>query len=86
MVQTMIHRGPDNQSVRVYADNNCLLGHARLSIIDLSDTANQPMESGPYAIVFNGEVYNYREIRAELSRLGHTFVRQSDTLDIPSEV
>lgn len=79
MVQTMIHRGPDNQSVQVYADNHCVLGHARLSIIDLSETANQPMESGKYAIVFNGEVYNYKEIRAELSRLGHEFERQSDT-------
>jgi len=79
MVQTMIHRGPDNQSVRVYADNHCVLGHARLSIIDLSETANQPMESGKYAIVFNGEVYNYKEIRAELSRLGHEFELQSDT-------
>lgn len=79
MVQTMVHRGPDNQSVCVYADNHCLLGHARLSIIDLSETANQPMESGQYAIVFNGEVYNYLEIKAELTRLGHQFVRQSDT-------
>ena len=79
MVQTMRHRGPDNQSVRIYADHHCLLGHARLSIIDLSETANQPMEFGQYAIVFNGEVYNYREIRAELSRLGHVFLRQSDT-------
>ena len=79
MVQTMRHRGPDNQSVRIYADHHCLLGHARLSIIDLSETANQPMEYGRYAIVFNGEVYNYREIRTELSRLGHEFERQSDT-------
>ena len=79
MVQTMRHRGPDNQSVRIYADHHCLLGHARLSIIDLSETANQPMEFGQYAIVFNVEVYNYREIRAELSRLGHVFLRQSDT-------
>ena len=79
MVQAMIHRGPDNQSAQVYADNHCVLGHARLSIIDLSETANQPMESGQYAIVFNGEVYNYREIKAELSRLGHVFERQSDT-------
>ena len=79
MVQAMIHRGPDNQSVRVYADQTCMLGHARLSIIDLSETANQPMDCSQHAIVFNGEVYNYREIRAELSRLGHVFERQSDT-------
>ena len=79
MVQAMIHRGPDNQSVRVYADQTCMLGHARLSIIDLSAAANQPLEYNQYAIVFNGEVYNFREIRQELVAKGHQFQLDSDT-------
>jgi asparagine synthase (glutamine-hydrolysing) len=79
MVMTMQHRGPDNQSVKVYAENRCVLGHARLSIIDLSESANQPMEYGDYAIVFNGEIYNFREIKKELAALGHKFLLDSDT-------
>ena len=58
MVQAMYHRGPDNQEVKVYPEHECMLGHARLSIIDLSAAANQPLEFNQYAIVFNGEVYN----------------------------
>lgn len=79
MVMTMEHRGPDNQSVRLYPECHCLLGHARLSIIDLSADANQPMEYQHYAIVFNGEVYNYQEIRADLEKEGHVFQYHSDT-------
>ena len=58
-----------------------VLGHARLSIIDLSDDGNQPMydkNTGNW-IVFNGEVYNYQEIRSELSKLGHEFYSNTDT-------
>lgn len=79
MVQTMKHRGPDNQSVKVYPENDCMMGHARLSIIDLSESANQPMEYEQYVIVFNGEIYNYQEIKSELMAAGHEFCRQSDT-------
>lgn len=79
MILTMKHRGPDNQSVSVFPESRCLLAHARLSIIDLSESANQPMIHEHYAIVFNGEVYNYREIKAELQQEGHVFLRQSDT-------
>lgn len=79
MVMAQEHRGPDNQSVRLYPDCHCLLGHARLSIIDLSADANQPMEYQHYSIVFNGEVYNYQEIREELIQKGHVFLYQSDT-------
>lgn len=79
MVMSLKHRGPDNQSVRMYPDSHCLLGHARLSIIDLSANANQPMEYLRYSIVFNGEVYNFQEIRDELVRAGHVFLHQSDT-------
>lgn len=79
MVQAMLHRGPDHQEVMVFPDNECMLGHARLSIIDLSEAANQPLEYNQYAIVFNGEVYNFREIRQELIAKGHHFILDSDT-------
>ena len=79
MVMTMHHRGPDYQDVKIYEDSNCALGHARLSIIDLSASANQPMEYGNYSIVFNGEIYNFKEIRKELEQLGHQFALDSDT-------
>ena len=72
-------RGPDFQAV--YADSHALLGHTRLSIIDTSTAANQPFEdlSKRYVIVFNGEIYNYREIKAELIQKGYNFKSQSDT-------
>lgn len=79
MVQSMVHRGPDHQEVKVYPEHDCMLGHARLSIIDLSAAANQPMEYNQYVIVFNGEVYNFREIRQELEIKGHQFQLDSDT-------
>ena len=79
MVQAMLHRGPDHQEVKVYPEHECMLGHARLSIIDLSAAANQPLEYNQYAIVFNGEVYNFREIRQELVAKGHQFQLDSDT-------
>lgn len=79
MVKSMIHRGPDSQDVKIYPDQLCMLGHARLSIIDLSSEANQPLEYGQYVIVFNGEIYNYKEIRQELMDLGHSFRLNSDT-------
>lgn len=79
MIATIRHRGPDANDV--WTDGTCGLAHARLSIIDLSSAAGQPMPShdGKYRIVFNGEIYNYQEIRAELSRRGCTFRTQSDT-------
>ncbi len=79
MVQSMIHRGPDHQEVKLFPEHNCMLGHARLSIIDLSAAANQPLEYNQYVIVFNGEVYNFREIRKELVARGHDFLLDSDT-------
>lgn len=74
----MILRGPDDGDI--YIDNNIGLAHRRLSIIDLS-TGNQPMqiEGGQTVIVYNGEVYNFRELKEELEKKGHRFATTSDT-------
>jgi asparagine synthase (glutamine-hydrolysing) len=68
MMHTQAHRGPDGTGV--YTDGNIGLGHCRLSIIDLSDAGTQPMHSadGRYTLVFNGEIYNYKELRKELGK------------------
>jgi asparagine synthase (glutamine-hydrolysing) len=72
MRETLVHRGPDGGDTWVSADGGVGLGFRRLSIIDLSDAAMQPManEDGSIRIVFNGEIYNHAEIRGELERLG----------------
>ena len=70
-------RGPDGQGA--WADAHCALTHARLAIIDLSEAGAQPMRRGPLAITYNGEIFNYRELRAELQRRGHAFHSGSDT-------
>ncbi len=66
---TMYHRGPDDAGIYINANGNAGLGHRRLSIIDLSPAGHQPMttEDGRYTITFNGEIYNYQEIRKELA-------------------
>lgn len=73
MRDTMAHRGPDNAGTWVAPDRKLGLGHRRLSIIDLSDEASQPMSSrdGTLWITYNGEIYNHAEIRKELETLGH---------------
>jgi len=78
MLQPLIHRGPDGQGI--YLDRHAGLGHVRLSIIDLS-TGDQPManEDGTLWIVFNGEIYNFAELRQELEGKGHVFRSNSDT-------
>ncbi len=72
-------RGPDNQNI--YNDDWVALGHRRLSIIDTSSDGNQPMwdESGRYCIAFNGEIFNYRELRQQLEAKGVAFFSHSDT-------
>lgn len=72
-------RGPDNQNI--YNDGWVALGHRRLSIIDTSAVAHQPMwdESDRYCIAYNGEIFNYRELRQQLEAKGTTFFSQSDT-------
>ena len=75
------HRGPDNCGTFFDAEAAVGLGHLRLSIIDLSPAGNQPMTTpdGSVLITFNGEIYNYRELRAELEAKGHRFRSTSDT-------
>jgi asparagine synthase (glutamine-hydrolysing) len=83
MRETLAHRGPDGADTWVDSDARVGLGFRRLAIIDLSDTAMQPManEDGRIRVVFNGEIYNHAEIRTELERIGgHTFrTDHSDT-------
>jgi len=79
MCDKMLHRGPDDHGI--VSLDNITLGHRRLSIIDLSPNARQPMVSsdGRYFIVYNGEIYNFRELRKELVELGFVFKTTSDT-------
>ena len=78
MTDQLVHRGPDGKGY--FVKDNIGLGHRRLAIIDLS-TGNQPMfsEDENLAVVFNGEIYNYLEVREELSSFGYRFRTQSDT-------
>jgi asparagine synthase (glutamine-hydrolysing) len=79
MIATLRHRGPDDEGV--WTDGQAGLAHARLSIVDLSPAAHQPMAStdGSVWISYNGEVYNFAEIRQELEGLGYPFRSRSDT-------
>jgi asparagine synthase (glutamine-hydrolysing) len=78
MLNLIQHRGPDY--LGNYIDEKVCLGHARLSIIDLSAEANQPFTlSGRYVMCYNGETYNYKELRDELIQLGYSFSTNSDT-------
>lgn len=81
MLEACKHRGPDASGVWVAADGAVGLGHRRLAIIDLSPRGRQPMAtvSENSWITFNGEIYNYRELRSELEARGRTFLSQSDT-------
>lgn len=78
---TLRHRGPDDAGEWWSADGRVGLGHRRLSIIDLSSAGHQPMKdfTGELFIVFNGEIYNYSDLRLELKEKGHLFRSQSDT-------
>jgi len=78
MLKIIEHRGPDDFSV--YCHGNFTLGHRRLSIIDL-ETGNQPIfnEDKSICVVYNGEIYNYKELKNELENCGHRFSTKSDT-------
>jgi len=81
MIETMRYRGPDDSGTWAEATAGLGLGHARLSILDLSPEGHQPMvsASGRYVITFNGEVYNFAEVRRELEKQGICFRGHSDT-------
>lgn len=79
MIDAIAHRGPDGEGV--FTDGSFALGHRRLAIIDLSPAGHQPMATrdGRHVIAFNGEIYNFRELRVELEALGRQFHSNSDT-------
>ncbi|MFN4162739.1 MAG: asparagine synthase (glutamine-hydrolyzing), partial [Stenotrophomonas sp.] len=81
MGDALIHRGPDDSGVWADAGRGIALAHRRLSILDLSPLGHQPMTSddGRYVLAYNGEVYNFATLRAELEALGHHFRGHSDT-------
>jgi asparagine synthase (glutamine-hydrolysing) len=81
MTAVLEHRGPDGSGTFLINQNHFQLGfgHRRLAIIDLSPLGKQPMSFGSWTIVFNGEIYNFQEIKNELTDLGHTFQTHSDT-------
>ena len=77
MTEVIVHRGPDGHGVHI--DGPVGLGNRRLAIIDLSETGAQPMlnERGDVALTYNGEVYNFRQLRAELEHAGRRFHRRA---------
>ena len=81
MADTLTHRGPDDSGAWVDPNAGIALGFRRLAILDLSPTGHQPMHSADsrYVLIFNGEIYNYRELRVELEHLGCRFRGTSDT-------
>ncbi|HRH60157.1 MAG TPA: asparagine synthetase B, partial [Chitinophagaceae bacterium] len=84
MADTLQHRGPDGEGFFMSNDGLAGMVHRRLSIIDLSDAAAQPMHYLHYTIIFNGEIYNYKELKTELQQKGFSFKTQSDTEIIPA--
>jgi asparagine synthase (glutamine-hydrolysing) len=81
LTDAVAHRGPDGRGVWLNEQQNVGLGHRRLSILDLSEAGKQPMtnENNRYWITFNGEIYNFLEIKAELAKKGYAFRTNSDT-------
>ncbi len=80
MTDVIAHRGPDGEGHWINASGTIALGHRRLSIIDLSDSGSQPMHyMDRYTMVFNGEIYNYIELKEELEKTGYHFRSTSDT-------
>lgn len=76
-LNAIAHRGPNGEGY--WSDNIVQLGHRRLSILDLSEAGNQPMEFEDFLIIFNGEIFNFLEIRTELKNYGYVFKTESDT-------
>ncbi len=83
-LETLTHRGPDGSGVWSSSEDGThgyqiALGQRRLAVIDLTEGGRQPMHRGHLSVVFNGEIYNYKTLRTELTQLGHSFVSESDT-------
>jgi asparagine synthase (glutamine-hydrolysing) len=80
LTDAVAHRGPDGRGVWFNREKNLALGHRRLAILDLTAAGTQPMSyNGRYSMSFNGEIYNFLEIRNELIQKGHSFSTQTDT-------
>jgi asparagine synthase (glutamine-hydrolysing) len=80
MTDALVHRGPDGEGLWQNDAGSVLLGHRRLSIIDLSNAGHQPMHyQSRYTIIHNGEIYNYIELKEELKKKGYSFLSQTDT-------
>ena len=79
MTDAIAHRGPDDEGQ--WIEGNVGIGHRRLSILDTSPAGHQPMLSASqrYVLSYNGEIYNFKELRAELQSKGYTFVSKSDS-------
>jgi asparagine synthase (glutamine-hydrolysing) len=79
MTNTLSHRGPDAQQTKLYLNDRVGFGHTRLSLVDLSESSNQPLEIDTYSIIFNGEIYNHVQLRDDLQNRGWKFKTSSDT-------
>ena len=81
MIRCLAHRGPDQQGIWTSAEDGIALGFRRLAIVDLTEEGHQPMRSasGRFVLTFNGEIYNFWELRKELEQKGHRFRGRSDT-------
>src|SRR5829696_3924200 len=81
LTEALARRGPDGEGIWAAPDGRIVLGHRRLAIIDLSSAGKQPMAdaAGRWVVTFNGEIYNYRELKVELERVGCCFNTASDT-------
>ena len=79
MMNTIVHRGPDSSGM--FVDEDAALGFRRLSIIDITEVGDQPIynEDKTKVLTFNGEIYNYRELREELIAAGHVFTTHTDS-------
>lgn len=79
MTDIIMHRGPDGEGFWKSEQSNVIFGHRRLSIIDLSSNGAQPLMRKDYVITYNGEVYNYKELKEQLQSFGFNFISESDT-------